>query len=244
MLKKILISLIVIGLIVLLPLRILAKTKKIITVAVIDTGVDFREANLCKFGHKSFVDRNPLTDTNGHGTHVAGLINQYADGDDYCIVSLKYYADSNNGQQNLDAEIRAIRYAINIKVDFINISGGGPERNPTEQTLIALALAKKITVVVAAGNDGVNLDEECNYFPACYDSRIITVGNLQLSRDWNSLKNGVVAPSSNYGNYVKRWEVGTNVNSTLPGGKTGSMSGTSQAAAIATGKLVRQTLAK
>ncbi|CAM6003938.1 unnamed protein product [Sphagnum balticum] len=211
------------------PLPLKSADAKTLTIAVIDSGVDFSLPSLCKFGHKSFATAlpNPLADEVGHGTHVAGIIGANAGPGNYCIVSIKYYDAKATGKSNLANMVKAIQYAINIKVDFINISGGGPDSNEDERIAIMRALKKKIRVVVAAGNEGDDLDKKCNYFPACYDNRIVTVGNLQdveLSR----------SPSSDYGNYVKRWEVGTNVLSTLPGGRTGTMTGTSQAAAVAT----------
>jgi len=82
---------------------------------------------------------------------------------------------------------------------------------------------------VAAGNNGMNFDEKGRYYPACYDDkRIIVVGMLD--------KNGVQYKYSNYGSRVTRWEIGYEVV-----GFEISESGTSQAAAVATGKLVSQT---
>ena len=240
------------------PLK--AAWSKTLTIAVIDSGIDGSLPNLCKFGHKSFVKTlpNPLVDENGHGTHVAGLINSTAGIGNYCIVAIKFYDPSATGWANLGSILKAVQYAINIKVDFINISGGGPEFNLKERNLILKALNNKITVVTAAGNENDDLDKECNYFPACYDPRIIMVGNLRttsLIESWsaNGLEIASVnvrvrsterTPSSNYGNRVTRWEIGTNVLSTLPGGRMGRMTGTSQATAIATGKLVRERLSR
>lgn len=243
----------------------LAKTAKTLTIAVIDTGIDSNNPKLCKFGHKSFLPNSPnaLVDTNGHGTHIAGLIAKHAGDNNYCLVAIKYYGDVNTGRQNLANMRSALRYAINIKADYINISGGGPEFDEQEFLLIREALKKKITIVVAAGNERSDLDASCNYFPACYDKRIVMVGNLQKGADfsnldndtkWAAIKIGLAfklgtfetekCPSSNYGLRVTKWEIGTDVVSTLPGGKTGTMTGTSQATAIETGKMVRERFPK
>jgi subtilisin family serine protease len=247
---------------------------KTITIAIIDTGVDKTLPNLCKMGHKSFAYRgrtllSPTEDTNGHGTHIAGLVSSNAGFGDYCLVAIKYFSEYHTGYQNKRALLEAIQYAINIKVDFINISGGGPGWSSDEYSLIVDALNKGIKVVVAAGNEHTDLGDKnaldgaskapnyhalpgplsvipdepapskCDYFPACYDDRIVVVGNLQDNID--EVKR---APSSNYGSYIKRWEIGTEVLSTLPGGKFGRMTGTSQATAVATGKLVREALSR
>lgn len=213
---------------------------KTITIAVIDSGIDASIPKLCKFGHKSFSSAlpNPLLDEDGHGTHIAGLISSTAEDGDYCLVSIKYYNVKAKGTENLDNMIKSVQYAINIGVNFINISGGGPERNEQEYKLIETALNQHIKIVVAAGNEHIDLDKVCNFFPACYDKRIVIVGNL--------IRNGSTtrSPTSNYGNVVNRWETGTYVLSTAPGGKLVRMSGTSQATAVATGKLVREALKK
>lgn len=212
---------------------------KTIVIAVIDTGIDAASnSKLCKFGHKSFVKSlpNPLQDTVGHGTHVAGIIAKTAGQGNYCIVSIKYHNPDGVGMENSYNLAKSIQYATDIKVDFMNISAGGKGPASYERDAIERALDSGIKVVVAAGNEHDDLDKDCNYFPACYDTRIILVGNLE--------NNQTLASSSNYGNRITRWEIGQYVMSTLPGGHTGYMSGTSQATAVATGKLVRNALRK
>ena len=227
---------ILIALLVSFSLSCEALPAKPIVIAVIDTGIDTSVANLCATGHKSFssTGSNPLTDEVGHGTHIAGLINMNAGQGNYCMVSVKYYNYGSDAYNNSNNLVMAIKYAISINADFINISSGGVGANEPEREVIELALNKHIRVVVAAGNNGTDLDNNCNYFPACYDKRIVIVGNL--------MSPGRRAFASNFGNRVTRWEIGTGVLSSLPGGKMGYMSGTSQATAIATGKLVAEAI--
>jgi subtilisin family serine protease len=243
------------GLVLCVLLASSAQAKQLV-VAVLDTGIDqYTNKHLCKTGHKSYVAESALVDSNGHGTHIAGLIEKYAqDKVDYCIIAVKYYQPSNLGKQNLLNLVAALAYVVDRRVDFINISGGGSEPDQFEHAQIMRALNAGITIVAAAGNEHMELKYgNCKYFPACYDSRIVTVGNLQwdyatankaLPRQrvvpYNPASH-VAAYSSNYGEYVTRWEHGQNVQSTLPGNKYGYMSGTSQATAIATGKLLKET---
>jgi hypothetical protein len=70
-----------------------------------------------------------------------------------------------------------------------------------ERILIEKALNRGIRVIAAAGNEGANLDKKCSFFPACYDSRIVIVGN------GTSLTNR--HPTSNYGKVVSIWYNGT-----------------------------------
>lgn len=223
---------------------------KPVTIGIIDTGFGYLnngkdEAKLCQFGHKDFTIqqqfykdphiKTPIpVDVVGHGTNIAGIIESYADNTNvnYCMVILKYYMGSGMGSfQNGQNTIRAIEYAANIKLDFLNYSSGGRDPSEAEYAAIERFLDSGGTLVVAAGNDGENLDEDGHdYYPAKYvkkDKRIIVVGMLD--------KNGVPLKSSNYGTIVSRWEVGVNV-----WGFGLVQTGTSQATATATGKLVSQ----
>jgi subtilisin family serine protease len=171
---------------------------------------------------------------------VAGLINRFSKNTPHCLVSIKFYSE--NGS-NVETMLQSIQYAINIKADVINISAGGTWPNLTEKLLIKRALDMGIKVVAAAGNEASNLDIQCSFFPACYDRRVVSVGNLEERSQplWEGVAEAYLtypAKLSNYGTYVSRWEIGSNVTSNLPGGRLGTMSGTSQAAAVATGKIV------
>jgi subtilisin family serine protease len=229
---------------------------KTLVVAVVDTGVDsgphLENLHLCKSGHVSFVPgNNPLVDHHGHGTHIAGLISRNAGDANYCVMSIQYYDPDSSANNNMEATKKALRYAIDHKVDFINYSSGGSEPSEQEHALVKEALDKGITVVVAAGNDGKNLGSKCVFYPACYnDKRLVVVGNLRLKtkteldldikfRSVTSISATTRADSSNYDGPVNRWEIGSHVFSDLPNYTAGYMTGTSQATAVATGKLVK-----
>lgn len=219
---------------------------KPVVVAVIDTGFGFHNkglgAKLCKFGHKDFSsdqefqhtvnygtkDPVPL-DLHGHGTNVVGVIEEYARSThtNFCVVILKYYGSNHMG--HIDATIKAINYATDLKVDYINYSSGGREPSTVERIAVEKFLNNGGTMISAAGNESANLDVAGNvYYPAMYDSRIVMVGALD--------RNGNKMFSSNYGSVVNRWEIGMSVV-----GYGISMSGTSQATATATGKIVSQS---
>lgn len=221
------------------------KSPKPVIVAVIDTGFDFestwsrtphlKKPRACKYGHKDFTGLG-LQDSHGHGTHIAGLIAQYADKANYCLVILKYYHTETAPTDNLKNSILAFQRAIDLKVSVINYSGGGVEKSEAECRLMKKALNMGIVVVAAAGNEGVDINKK-PYYPAMCDNRIIAVGNLE--------NNGMYAKSSNYSNGVELkakgmvYEKGVRALSTLPNNSDGLMTGTSQAAAIRTGKIVK-----
>lgn len=205
---------------------------KMIKVAVIDTGFGYdgrgKEAKLCKNGHKDFTvpnspDSVPL-DVHSHGTNVVGLIEQSLNSVNYCIVIIKYHHIS-AGWKNLESTIKAFNYASEIKADYVNYSSGGEDSSAPEKIAVERYLNGGGTLITAAGNDGKELGKNGTYYPAMYDRRIIAVGNLNADMTRHT--------TSNYGKLVTRWEVGQN--------KTAygiTMSGTSQATAITTGKII------
>jgi subtilisin family serine protease len=259
----------IIGVILLTSIVVVAQpVTKPIVVAVIDTGIAkeaFGKHILCQYGHRDFTGTG-IIDNHGHGTHISTLIDQYVKDvhpyseqdtvfkavlssvePHYCQVILKYFNKEESGADNMKAMIGALRWAIDIKVDVINIAGGGSEPNPQEETLIKEALNKGITIVAAAGNEGYELDQypatsmewdstkiHNYYFPAGYDRRIVMVGN------WTEKK--LIAKTSNRGSSVNAWEIGTQVLSLCQDWNYCRMSGTSQATAIRTGKIVRKML--
>lgn len=229
--------------------KVLHKDRKKVVVAVIDTGISssLKNANfLCDTGHMDFTGTG-IEDHHGHGTNVSGLIDQYAknlvidEGSselevlsrriNYCQVVLKYYDPEQKDAEGLKQYLKALRAAIDLKVDIINISGGGSYFSTEEQILIKKALDSNIKLVVAAGNNHSDLDN-APFYPANLDNRLYIVGNLTKTKQ--------ISPTSNFGIKVNTWEIGekrSSYNST-------PLSGTSQATAVKSGKLVRYLLNK
>ncbi|MEK6580508.1 MAG: S8 family peptidase [Bdellovibrionota bacterium] len=222
-----------------------------VVVAVIDTGIDPNHKNLSSniwhdrrekhssiFGWNFVSDRpNPL-DEHGHGTHVAGIIGAMTDSQSgvagvahqVSIMPVKYYSEANTGVINLRNTVKAINYAVDHGAKIINYSGGGPEFSEEEYLAIKKAEARGVLFVAAAGNEHQNTDLlENYYYPSAYRlSNIISVAatdihnNLLPSSNWGKKSVDVAAP-------------GENIYSTLPGGRYGYMSGTSQGTAFVTG---------
>lgn len=197
---------------------------KTIKIAVIDTGLsNSKGLQLCSNGHKSFID-DDLTDHIGHGTNIVHLIDKYAKGADYCFIILKFYPTNNA----VSSTIAALKHALTLDIDIINYSAGGKGSSLVEKELIRKLLNKGVIIVTASGNDGRDLDVNCNFFPACYFNELIVVGNGDKKTGRNL--------TSNYGKIVDIWVDGQNQSA---GGHI--MSGTSQSAAIVTGKIVNLT---
>jgi subtilisin family serine protease len=213
--------------------------QKLIRVGIVDTGLDLADRRffsvLCKNGHRNFVnDTNDTYDYHGHGTHVAGTIKNHSGKGNFCLVILKYYDKDTNLMSNVYNFRRAIQHAIDLKLDIVNISAGGPQFDETEYLL--LKRANKIRFITAAGNDNQNLDMPYNkFYPASYGlPNIIVVGALEES--------GFKLSTSNYGEIVKHWEIGQNIHAELPNEKFGYLSGTSMATAVKTGKIIKLML--
>lgn len=198
----------------LISLNVQAKN---IRIAVIDSGLSEKAGvNLCEHGLVDVTGTGLKAEYASHGNNITHIITDNLNGKDYCLVSIKAFSEKRSGS---DYVALAIYVAVSRKVDIINISGGGTHYDKDESKAIKLAIDNGIIVVTAAGNNYQDLDKKCNFFPACYFG-VITVANKNT-------------PSSNYGNKViDLWRNGNNVKA---GGTT--LSGTSQAAAIASHEL-------
>lgn len=237
---------------ILLSATAIAQANKEIIVAIIDTGIDtehpFLKNHLWsnaieKSNSKdndgngyagdlhgwNFVDNNAdISDSHGHGTHVAGIILQKSSSINIKFMILKYYDPKKSGAANLLNTVKAIRYAIRMNANIINYSGGGNSPSSMEEAAIREAQEKGIVFVAAAGNEGRNTDL-WGFYPAGYHlNNIISVAAID---DHQKLLS-----NSNYGVHsVDLAAPGKNIFSALPGGKFGFMTGTSMATAWVSG---------
>lgn len=184
----------------------------------------------------NFVDNNnKVVDNEGHGTHVAGIIQkefaQKKHGEaDLKLMVLKYYSSKLSDKINVMNTVKALQYASRMKAQIINYSAGGAV--PEYHELQAIQDARKlgIVMVVAAGNEQEDTDV-IRYYPASYRlDNMISVAAIQ--------KDGGLTTFSNYGkNTVDLAAPGKLIYSTLPKNRYGILSGTSQATAFVTGHL-------
>jgi subtilisin family serine protease len=142
-------------------------------------------------------------------------------------MALKYYDSSGAGFNNLQNTVKAFHYANKMGAHIINYSGGGAEAASAERMALEDSKSRGILVVAAAGNDGRSNDI-MPYYPASYPlDNIISVASIN--------RQDQLLPSSNFGKGVHVAAPGLSVLSTLPGGRFGMMTGTSQATAFVTG---------
>jgi thermitase len=210
-----------------LPKTVVSKNE--VTVAVLDTGIDGTHEFLSGNVVSSYDFSNTGSgDNHGHGTHVSGIIKSVFP--QVKLISLKYYNPKFSGKESLDATLAGLRKAVELNVDIINYSGGGPEASSEELAILKEAEKKGILVVCAAGNESANIDNKSDaFYPAAYGlSNIIVVSNYNESIN--------LGDSSSYGKKsVDIAAPGTRIKSSLPLNRSGFLTGTSQATPFVTG---------
>ncbi|MGM9924745.1 MAG: S8 family peptidase [Bacillus sp. (in: firmicutes)] len=218
-----------------------------VVVAVLDTGCDMNHPDLKGriIGGKNFTNENGgdpanFNDTNGHGTHVAGIIAADENGSGLVGVAPKAQLligkilDKNGAgsyQHILDALFYVIRWRgpNGEKVRIVNLSLGGAEDIKELKMAILNATMLGISVVVAAGNEGDN--DERTYemaYPAAYNE-VIEVGAVGKEKE--------LAYFTNNNTEVDCVAPGIGILSTYKNGEYAVLDGTSMAAPHVSGVL-------
>ena len=187
-------------------------------VAVIDSGIDgsHPEFDGRLAGWKSFVGGSPLRDTRGHGTFVAGLMVARLDNGEG-IAGLAFPAQllvakvvRPDGVVPLEAEARAIRWAVDSGARVINLSLGGI-RDPLdpnhdsyselEADAVAYAVRRGAVVVASVGNGDQAPEQPWRYasYPAALPhvlgvSAFGRDGNVPAFSNRDMLYNDIAAP--------------------------------------------------
>lgn len=175
---------------------------------------------------------------NRHATHIAGIVAaQTNNGIGVAgiapaarIMSVK---TGNSNSFRLSDGARGIAYAAANGASVINCSFGTPPGVPydavsTMADAIEEARAKGALVVVAAGNEGRNIDASPTYPASFPHDNLVSVGSTTNTdtpsgfSNWGPISVDLHAP-------------GSDILSTLPGGSYGGMSGTSMATPMVVG---------
>lgn len=149
--------------------------KQYVRVAVIDSGIDEDNTLLDHskiLRAKSYVKgETSCNDRIGHGTAIAGIIQQYAP--DALIAPLMYYTAYHSGvprNGGVPAICEAIYDAVdNYKCKIINISSGITYDSDELKAAIDYAEAKGVIVISAVGNDNKKAADRV-FFPAAYET--------------------------------------------------------------------------
>jgi beta propeller repeat protein len=146
-----------------------------ITVAVLDTGVDYTHPDIAANivpGRNFITDTSDPMDDNGHGTHVAGTIAAVGN-NSLGVIGVAPQAKimplkglDNTGSGFSDVLAVALVYAAQHGADVINNSWGCPNpgcvADPVIEDAIRVAYGLGVVTVFGAGNDRLNV---LNYSP-------------------------------------------------------------------------------
>ena len=151
----------------------------------------------------------------GNGVGIAGIVQS----DHVKVMAVKALGGS-DGSGTTASIIQAIQYAEANGAQICNLSLGSSQNDPALYRTIA---SSKMLFVVAAGNDGTDLETAPSY-PASYDlDNLIAVANIRYD--------GELDPTSSYGAAsVDLAAPGSYILSTTPGNTYSYMTGTSMAA--------------
>lgn len=204
-------------------------------VAVIDTGVDPNHPDLLvdTIRSKDITCNNcPISDKNGHGTHVAGTVGAIVNNglgvagvsERTSIIAVRVLGADGSG--SLNDVIKGVEYVTKIKKEGVNVlvanmSLGGGGRSVVMEKVLADSINAGVFYAVAAGNEHANIDRDY-HFPASYQHPgMAAIASITV--------NNTLSSFSNYGQKVLIAAPGSNIMSTWPGGGYKSISGTSMA---------------
>lgn len=203
-----------------------------VTIAILDTGINFShedlQANIVPGYNFVNNNTNPV-DNHGHGTHVAGIAAAVVNNSKGVagvsggskIMPVKVLGD--NGSGDYSSIINGIKYAVDHGAKVISMSLGGPGSSQAMQDAINDALSRGVSVVAASGNSNgpVVFPGNCN--------GVITVGAIDSNHQRASF--------SNYGPELDVVAPGVGIISSTKGSPASytTMSGTSMATPFVSG---------
>ena len=201
---------------------------------VLDTGCPIdhpdlmRNIDLSKC--RSFINGEDIFDSYvGHGVHCAGTIGAVDNTEgivgiapEVTIITGKVL--DKNGRNQGDSILKGLEYCLKVLPDVINLSLGGPSPMPEVHEVIKKLTNKGVTIVCAAGNNGV----ENILYPAKYDE-VITVGSYSdtILKDPSSF--------SSWGEALDLMAPGDKILSTYLNKGYAVLSGTSMATPVVSG---------
>ncbi len=205
------------------------KPQKKATIAILDTGIDAKHEDIA--GNYKSIQRKYDKDTQGHGTHCAGIagavsnneigVASFSQANEFVQISSIQVLNS-FGMGTQKSIISGMIEAADNQVDVISMSLGG-RSNPLKQKaykeVVKYANDAGAIVVVAAGNSNSNA---ANYAPANAEGVIAVsaideaLNRASFSNYVSDLSMGIAAP-------------GVNIYSTFPNNDYKTFNGTSMA---------------
>lgn len=198
-----------------------------IRIAILDTGIDKEHEDLSKNfkGGYNFVDNNEdITDLNGHGSHVAGIIaaedndigvvGVAPDAHIYSVKVLDFAATGSTSDM-----VSGVEWAVENNMQIINLSLGSNTDSISFRRSVEKVYNNGILIVAAAGNNGNMMGNgDSMDYPAKYNN-VVSVGATDVND--NRAKFSSTGPS------LEISAPGVDIPSTLPRNRYGTLSGTS-----------------
>ncbi|MGE4282764.1 MAG: S8 family peptidase [Clostridia bacterium] len=219
------------------PLEWRETTGKGIKVGIIDTGIDLNHEDL-QDRVKEYInftsrDKKDVTDENGHGTHVAGVV--AANRNNVGVVGVAPEADlyiakafDKEGNADTSAVFNSLTWMAERNVDVINMSFSSQTTTREYQRVISYLDNSGITLVCAAGNEGISESGSGDTigYPAKFDETIaVTAVDMNKKRtDFSSV-----------GTAAEVAAAGKDIFSCYKDNTYATLSGTSMATPIITG---------
>lgn len=202
-----------------------------VIIAVLDTGFDYthpdKPTNLVS-GYDFVNDDADPRDDHGHGTFIAGVISANTDNGlgisgicSGCSIMPVKVMDS-KGVGTYANVARGIMWAADNRAKIINLSLGGYAPSQALQEAVTYAQQKGVLIIAAGGNQGTS----ALLYPAAYSSVLGVSATDQNDQHWSK---------SNTGSYIDLSAPGVDVYGLSLGGGYQSQTGSSVAAANASG---------
>lgn len=176
-------------------------TGKGVKVGILDSGINPKHPDLKIAGGISFIGSpTDYRDTNGHGTHVAGIV--AARHNDFGVIGVAPDAElyaikviGKSGWGNHSDVIKGIEWAVTNKLDIINLSITTTQNSTLMEAALNNAYKQGLLIVAASGNSLKPFIEPVEVlYPARYPS-VIAVGSIN--------KNNGRAKHSYYGDALE-----------------------------------------
>jgi subtilisin family serine protease len=198
-----------------------------VIIAVIDAAIDVKHPELANSIAGSFDALGSREGPHAHGTGVAGAIAAHArlmgSAPAARILAIRAFGDAPSGAESTSfVVLKALDYAAAHGAQIVNMSFAGPKDGLVDRG-IAVAAARGIVTVAAAGNAGPNSPP---LYPAA-NAAVIAVSATDAQDR--------LFAASNRGSYVALAAPGVDIFLPVPDGKYQMMSGTSFSAAYVSG---------